>query len=225
MPAGQHRDGQPHHGDDVLRRRIRGADALQRSDAEGDANAVARRLQEEPVRGDMPVHDVLLPRPLEHAVHLAEDRGDAGVRERISAREQVGDAGIVHVLADDGERVGAQPAPLDDRHQAAMAQAAQQLRVRREMVERVRLVAFRRMNDLHQHAILVVAPLAGGVLRVAIRYCVRGRRADLPDDVEVAGEVREIGFAGTRRVSHDWLQSRRRACQTELPCANDAADS
>ena len=222
--AGEHRNRQPHHREDVLRGRIGGAYPLQRSRAEGDANAVAGRLEEESVGRDLPVHDILRPRPLQDAMHLAQDRGDTGVRERIAAREEVGDARIVDVLADDGERVGTEPAPLDDRYEATMAKAAQQLRVRREMIQRVRLVAFRRMNDLDQHPVLVVTPLARRRLPRRDQVLRARPRTELPDDVEVGREVRQIGVRGARRVSHDWVQSRRKKCQTELPCANDAAN-
>ena len=162
------------------------------------------------------VHDALLARPLQHAVHFAQDRRDARVRERVAAGEQVGDARIVDVLANHRERVGPQPAPLDDRDEPAVAKTAQQFRVRREMVERVRLVALGRTDDFDQYAIGVLAPLAGGDLARRDQILRARPATELADDVEVAGEVREIGFADARRVRHGWLRSGRKGCQTEL---------
>ena len=162
------------------------------------------------------MHHVLLARPLQHAVHLPQDGRDARVGEGVAASEEVGDARIVDVLAYDRERVGTKPASLDDRHEPPVPETAQQLGIRRQVVERVRLVAFGRMDDLDQNAVHVVAPFAGRRLSGGDQVVRARPPAELPDDVEVAGEVREIRFGGTRRVRHGWLQSGRKGCQTEL---------
>src|SRR5437764_658602 len=64
------------------------------------------------------MHDVLLARPLEQAVHLAQDGRGARVGERLALTQPLGDARIVDALADHGEGIVAEPPSLEDRSEA-----------------------------------------------------------------------------------------------------------